>query len=91
MTTRMDDYVMPFAPDVILELKFTGRFPNWFREMVEVFGVTQFGAAKYVDGVGRLGETRLNPTHFPYEPEDFVGKLLERRAVRKAGTATELK
>jgi len=61
MPITMENYVMPFAPDVILELKFTGRFPNWFRQMVEMFGVMQLGAAKYVDGVERLGEDRLHP------------------------------
>lgn len=89
-TTRMENYVMPFEPDVILELKFTGRFPNWFREMVEVFGVMQLGAAKYADGVDRLGETRLNPAYFPHESGDIVEKLLDRRA-RKARTGTETK
>jgi len=40
---------------VILELKFTNRFPNWFNELVQRFGVMQCGAAKYVDGVNALG------------------------------------
>lgn len=90
--TAMEDYVMPFEPDVILELKFTGRFPNWFREMVEMFGAMQLGAAKYADGVNRLGENRLNPTYFPHEHQDLVEKLLEhrtRKAPRK--NETELK
>jgi hypothetical protein len=43
-----------FRP-VILELKFTNRFPNWFNELVRIFGVMQCGAAKYVEGVERLG------------------------------------
>jgi hypothetical protein len=84
-TTKIENFVMPFAPDVILELKFTGRFPNWFREMTEMFGTVQVGAAKYADGVDRLGEARLNPAYFPHEEEDFVEKLLERRAARRAG------
>jgi hypothetical protein len=40
---------------VILELKFTNRYPNWFSELVRIFGVMQCGAAKYVEGVERLG------------------------------------
>ena len=40
---------------VILELKFTNRFPTWFNELVQIFGVMQCGAAKYVDGVNALG------------------------------------
>ncbi|MBM3879488.1 MAG: polyphosphate polymerase domain-containing protein [Verrucomicrobia bacterium] len=46
----------PFGADVILELKFTGRFPNWFSELVRVFGLTRTSAAKYADGVAEIGE-----------------------------------
>lgn len=77
MTTRIEGFVMPFAPDVILELKFTGRFPNWFRQMVEMFGVMQLGAAKYVDGVERLGESRLHPGPLAAN-EDWVENMLVR-------------
>ncbi len=45
-----------FGNSVILELKFTNRFPNWFKELVQVFGLRQGGAAKYVDGVTNMGE-----------------------------------
>jgi hypothetical protein len=76
ITTKMEKYVMPFAPDVILELKFTGRFPDWFRQLVEIFGVMQVGAAKYADGVERLGETRLQPEHVPAKSEDYIEKML---------------
>jgi hypothetical protein len=40
------------APDdlVILELKFTERFPNWYHDLVRTFHLTQTGAAKYVEG-----------------------------------------
>jgi hypothetical protein len=50
-----------WGKDVVLELKFTNRFPDWFRELVRVFGLRQCGAAKYVDGVALLGEYRLDP------------------------------
>ena len=44
-------------PDVVvLELKFTGRYPNWFRELVERFGLMRATASKYCGGVGILGE-----------------------------------
>jgi hypothetical protein len=48
-----------FGQEVILELKFTGRFPNWFGELVRTFNLTQSSAAKYADGVTLLGEDRL--------------------------------
>lgn len=79
ITTHMGHYVMPFEPDVILELKFTGRFPAWFRELVEVFGVMQCGAAKYVDGVVFMGDDRLNPAYTPGERTDSVERFLRRR------------
>jgi len=85
VTTRMDDYVMPFAPDVILELKFTGRFPLWFRDLVETFGVMQCGAAKYVDGVTFMGEERLNPAYSTLERSDVVERFVRRRRARGVG------
>ncbi len=56
LTTQMQE---PFVctgngdfPDdlVILELKFSGRFPNWYRELVRTFNLVQAGAAKYAEG-----------------------------------------
>ncbi|MEI7730803.1 MAG: polyphosphate polymerase domain-containing protein [Verrucomicrobiota bacterium] len=35
---------------VILELKFTERFPDWYNELVQAFNLMQTGAAKYVEG-----------------------------------------
>ncbi|MEX0680134.1 MAG: polyphosphate polymerase domain-containing protein [Balneolales bacterium] len=48
-----------FGRNVILELKFTNRFPIWFREMVQIFGLQPGAAAKYVDGVSNTGEFRF--------------------------------
>jgi SPX domain protein involved in polyphosphate accumulation len=50
-----------FGRDVVLELKFTDRFPNWFSDLVRVFGIRQGSAAKYVDGICRMGEHALYP------------------------------
>jgi hypothetical protein len=56
LTTKMED---PFVctglgndPEdvVILELKFTGRFPNWYRDLVRSFDLMQAGAAKFLEG-----------------------------------------
>lgn len=47
---------------VILELKFTERFPNWFRDLVRRFNCMQAGAAKYVESVSvYLGRHRAPP------------------------------
>jgi hypothetical protein len=46
-----------FGKNVILELKFTGRFPDWFRDLVQCFGLQQGSAAKYADGLALLSES----------------------------------
>lgn len=56
LSTELVNPSRPFGNKVILELKFTNRFPDWFGELVRVFGLMQCGAAKYVDGVTMLGE-----------------------------------
>src|SRR6266567_7699746 len=60
LNTVMDNPVFVFNKEVILELKFTDRFPDWFKDLVRVFGLMQCGAAKYVEGVTRVGEQRIN-------------------------------
>jgi hypothetical protein len=49
-----------FVDNVILELKFTNRYPDWFRELVRAFHVMQCGAAKYVESVDAIGARNLN-------------------------------
>ena len=61
LQTSMGDHVMPFDGMVILELKFTGRFPNWFRDLTEALGLFRTSAAKYADGLALLGEERMRP------------------------------
>ncbi len=46
--------VLVFDRSVILEIKFTGRFPEWLAEMVRVHNLRPCSAAKYVDGVSRM-------------------------------------
>ena len=56
---RLKKPLFPFGRVVILELKFTDRFPNWFRELVEAFDLVRCGGAKYCMGVTAIGEKRL--------------------------------
>jgi VTC domain len=56
---KMTRPVHAFKGFVILELKFTNRFPNWFRELVRMANVMQCGAAKYVSGIQLIGHRRL--------------------------------
>jgi hypothetical protein len=62
LSTQLVHPAHPFGDKVILELKFTNRFPDWFGELVRVFGLMQCGAAKYVDGVAMLGEYSVTRT-----------------------------
>jgi len=77
LATRMDNPVIVFGNEVVLELKFTNRFPDWFRQLVRVFGLIQCGAAKYVDGVALVGQDRVNRTFVLEDQQislnDFTG------------------
>ena len=57
--TEMVKPVRSFEKQVILELKFTNRYPDWFRELVRVCNVMQCGAAKYVESVQGIGSGPL--------------------------------
>lgn len=50
---------------VILELKFTSRFPGWYRDLVEIFNLTQTGAAKYVESANLHLGRGLHPKDIP--------------------------
>jgi hypothetical protein len=50
LRTEMEDPFVCTDDTVILELKFTGRFPNWYRDLVQTFHCFQTGAAKFVEG-----------------------------------------
>lgn len=76
---RIEHPAMPWHGQVILELKFTGRYPDWFRTLTEIFGVMQTGVAKYAEGVALGGEQRLSPGFAPSEQEDLVEQFLKRR------------
>ncbi len=57
-STEMGPSVQPWGDLVILELKFTGRFPEWFGELARIYEVIQCGVAKYAEGVALLDERR---------------------------------
>jgi hypothetical protein len=73
-STEMRKPVYAF-PLVVLELKFTGRFPNWFRELVRVFGLAQCAAAKYADGLALYGAHHFGGRRFsPLRKHDLEGE-----------------
>lgn len=56
--TFTDNHISVFGSEVILELKFTNRFPAWFKDVVQAYGLRQESAAKYVDGLIQLHQNR---------------------------------
>lgn len=65
LSTQMTKPLLVWGKAVVLELKFTDRYPNWFRDLVQIFELRQCGAAKYADGVtllnGRMPHHRRLP------------------------------
>jgi len=55
----MLDPVFPFGKQLILELKFTDRFPDWFAHLVRHFNLTQTGVPKYCGSVAGAGEQQV--------------------------------
>jgi len=53
-STQMPQTVSPFGTHVILELKFTDRFPDWLRDMVQRLNLIASGVAKYCTSVSAL-------------------------------------
>jgi len=53
-STKMKNPVRPFGKTVILEIKFTDRFPDWANELVERFSLWRTGAAKYCESIDLL-------------------------------------
>lgn len=74
--TQMENPWLPFGKSVILELKFTNRFPEWFGELVRIFGLVQQSAAKYCEGVIAVGESRLSQSQCP-DPGPDGGDVAE--------------
>ena len=73
LCAEMLNPVTVFGDRVILELKFTNRYPEWFRLLVETFGLMQEGAAKYVDGVDLIGAGNVRRA-FAFEGKSPSGK-----------------
>ncbi len=76
--TELAGLTSVFGDQVVLEIKFTDRYPHWLAELVRAFGLRQGSAAKYVDGVLALGEHLF----LAAQARDEVRRLL---AMRQAG------
>lgn len=75
--TEMTSPARPFGDRVILEVKFTDRFPDWCRHLVARFGLMQCGAAKYCEGLAGL------PSFGVSHAGDFREQPGERRPVKE--------
>jgi hypothetical protein len=84
--TRVENPVYTYGKNVILELKFTDRFPDWFRDLTRVFDLMQYSAAKYAEGVTLLGEHRF---HDGYTSRDWYASPTETEASEHLGVAEE--
>lgn len=61
--TAMTQPARIYSECIVLEVKFTNRYPNWLRELVEHFNLMRSTASKYCGGVECLGEHRLHGGH----------------------------
>jgi hypothetical protein len=86
LTPEMAEPMYVFGNLVVLELKFTDRFPDWFKELVRIFGLMQGSAAKYVDGVTRLGADMVSRTISAHEHMDKARRRINRIDRVSAGT-----
>ena len=57
----MENPQLVYSPFVILELKFTNRFPDWFKVLVQRFNLMQGSSAKYSGGVTLVGDENFSP------------------------------
>jgi len=78
LNTNMEGLTPVFGNGIVLEIKFTDRFPLWLNQMVCSFNLRQGSAAKYVDGVIMLGEYQFISAHGRNE-------IRRRTALRQAG------
>jgi len=69
-TAAMDQPTCVFGSLVILELKFSGRYPDWFKHLTRVFNLRQGSASKYADGIANQGEQYFYRSG-PQFPKDY--------------------
>lgn len=70
LSTKMHDPYLCSDGLVILELKFTNRFPYWYRDLIHAFNLPLMGASKYCEG------TALHLTRDLPEPDKIRNMYL---------------
>lgn len=56
---------LPFGRTVVLEMKFNGRMPLWFRDLAAVLGLKRGPAAKYCEGLQRHELDQFSAVKWP--------------------------
>lgn len=79
MCTTMHKPMLVWGHAVVLELKFTDRYPKWFRDLVCTFDLKQCGAAKYADGVALLNGRLPRHRHMPAPNADLFWPVPDDR------------
>lgn len=74
--TEMRNPVFPFGKRYVLELKFTDRFPGWFKDVVQHFDLLQSGAPKYCGSVAEASERPVR-RHSPNGVEQKLAELIK--------------
>jgi hypothetical protein len=83
------------VPGVILEIKFTERYPAWTGEMIRIFGLQKQSVPKYVLSVDRFfavdgeGGPRIRRAPRRRPVREIVGKRVGSDALAPAPQATE--
>lgn len=64
ISTQMNRPVHAFSPgEVIVEFKFTERFPVWLSDIARDHNLVRTSAAKYVDGLTNSSDGHFSPPH----------------------------
>ena len=90
VTCAMVSPACPWGEMVIMELKFTGRFPNWFGELARMFGIMQCGVAKYAEGITTLGEHRFPSAWASAEQAQLSERFIQERSTQKRSHHSEV-
>jgi hypothetical protein len=88
-TTRMTAPAKPFGDKMVLELKYTTRFPAWFHDLVHTFNLMQSGGPKYSDGVRLYGEREFMGEHSDTAAQAQALREVTTRAAAPSTAAAE--
>jgi len=84
--TEMKRPTRIFGEFVILEMKFTNRFPNWFEHLVRRFSLMRLTASKYGEGMLVLGESRFHDGDRAFDWRNLAPREVE--SVAQSETAS---